>query len=105
MVGCSSDDDNKNLNSNASYPECFQVQIDSMILLLQSRNPRSNIKKYRYQNQDVYVAYINAIDDEQNFVVNQKCDTICILGGLYPPDQCEDWDNAKYLETVWIDER
>jgi hypothetical protein len=89
------------------YPECISSQIDEILKNYSPRIPRSNIKKYKYNEQYVYVVEINEVADEQNPVYNEKCELICSHGGIDGNNNktCINWDSAVFIETVWTDPR
>ena len=99
FIGC-----NKNDDDTYNYPKCFQNTINN-ILENEPRTPRSNIKKYIYLNQTVYVTYRNGIADEQFYVMTKDCDIVCEFGGLSGNNTCSDWDSAEFIETIWTDNR
>jgi hypothetical protein len=104
LIGCSKSD---NEIKKISYPECISSQISGILKNYQPRTPRSNIKKYLYKGQNVYVIQINEIADEQNPVYNEKCELICSQGGIDGNNNktCINWDSAVFVETVWTDPR
>lgn len=88
------------------YPECISTQIDVILKNYSPRTPRSNIEKYKYNGQDVYVVAINQIPDELFPVYNEKCELICSFGGINANNKtCINWDEAVFIETVWTDPR
>lgn len=98
-TSCEKDD------NEVTYPSCLQTQIDEFIQNYNVQDPRSNIKKYKYQNQFVYVFYKNNVSDEQFSVIDSDCNTICSFGSIAGNNTCENWENAELIETVWTDPR
>nr|WP_315200720.1 hypothetical protein [uncultured Flavobacterium sp.] len=88
------------------YPECISTQIDVILKNYSPRIPRSNVKKYKYNEQYVYAVEINGIPDEQKPVYNEKCELICSRGGIGITNKtCVNWESAVFIETVWTDPR
>jgi hypothetical protein len=97
---------NRSDYDETKYTNCLQSQIDN-ILIGTPRSPRSNIKKYNYDNQIVYVIEINDIADEQFNVVDKQCNVVCVFGGINGNQNstCVNFESAQYIETVWTDPR
>ncbi|HFG0566754.1 DUF6970 domain-containing protein [Flavobacterium psychrophilum] len=102
QFGCSnssSSDETKKV----SYPDCISSKIQD-ILQSPVQNPKANIKKYYYQNQ--YVYKINSFfADGKSPVYNDRCELICEDGGIDGSNTCVNWENATFIESVWIDPR
>jgi len=100
QLSCSS---NKDEVEN-SYPECLSSQINT-ILQSPAQNPRATIKKYNYQSQIVYEVNTNFADGKSSIYSN-KCELLCENGGIDGQlNDCINWNNATYIETVWTDPR
>lgn len=88
-----------------AYPECLKTTIQE-ILANPPHTPRSNIKKFIIQGEYLYAIKLNAaIVDEGTLVVNERCETVCLIGGIGGNlgDNC--LENATYVQTVWTDPR
>lgn len=105
ILGCSNSTNDEPIK--VSYPECISTQIAGILKNYQPRTPRSNIRKYLYKGEYVYVVEINEIADEQNPVYNNNCELICTHGGIDGNNNktCINWDSAVFIETVWTDPR
>ncbi|PJB12918.1 MAG: hypothetical protein CO119_04245 [Flavobacteriales bacterium CG_4_9_14_3_um_filter_40_17] len=105
LLGCSSD---SSLNSEieAIEPECLQSIIINA-LQFEPTTPRASIKKYFYQEQEVFLISVMNFPDGQSAVVSSDCEPICALGGIDgPANDCEDFDSsAEFIETIWTDPR
>jgi hypothetical protein len=99
LTSCERDD------NEVTYPSCLQTQINEFIENYGVQSPRSNIKKYKYQNKIVFVFYKNNISDEQFSVIDSDCNIICSFGSIAGNNTCEDWESAEFIETVWTDTR
>lgn len=96
---CSKDEEEK------SYPSCFETSIEN-ILNAPVKTKRPTIKKYSYQNKEVYILYINYYDHDILNVVDGNCITICEFGGTGgSTNTCGDLNNLVLVETVWKDPR
>ena len=100
LLSCSKDDEIKQ-----GYPNCIQLEIDR-ILDSSPQSPRATIELYTYQNENVYVVNRNFPDDQSN-VYNSQCQLICTIGGIdgNENDTCVDWKKAKFIKTLWTDDR
>lgn len=103
LIGCN------NPEEEANYPDCIKTQIDNFesVANYPVSTPRAHIDKYSYKGQIVYL-----INDQIGWadgaatVVNEKCESICLLGGIDGnQNDCVDWDKATFIETVWKDPR
>lgn len=84
-------------------PDCLNIYIEEM-LQFPKQDPRGTIKAYIYQNDTVFAVNSSGVD-AQTLIYNEKCELICYYGGLTGHNTCINWDNATYLDTVWIDPR
>lgn len=96
---------NKNDDVLENYPPCLQIDIDR-ILDSRPQSPRATIDLYTYQGERVYLVQTN-FPDGYSSLYNSKCESICSFGGIdgNGDGTCLDWENAKYMETVWTDTR
>lgn len=104
LLGCSSDS-TLNTEIEAIEPACLQ---DTILFALQFEptTPRANIKKYLFQGQEVFLINVMNFPDGQSAVVSGECEPICVLGGIDgPANDCEDFDSAVFIETIWTDPR
>ncbi|MEN8857941.1 MAG: hypothetical protein ABF260_07740 [Flavobacteriaceae bacterium] len=99
ISSCEKNDDEMN------YPTCLQTRIDNFIENYGVQNSPSNIKKYEYLSQTVYIFSGNNISDEQFSVIDKNCNTICSFGSIAGNNNCDNWESAEFIETVWIDNR
>ena len=88
------------------YPECLQSTIKA-IMDKPVQTPRAKIEKWMYLDQEVYVVDAQNFPDGETFVITLNCqETICALGGFDGPlNDCEDWNTAEFIETIWVDPR
>lgn len=87
-------------------PECLK----STVVAIQKKpaqEPRAKIEKWKYEGQEVYFIDAQNFPDGEIFVITLDCqETICTFGGIDGPDNdCENWENAVYIETIWLDMR
>ena len=101
FTSCNSDDFDIN-----DYPECLRPTIKS-IMDKSVQTPKAKIEKWIYNEQEVYVIDAQNFPDGETFVITLNCqETICTLGGFDGPDNdCEDWNTAEFIETIWVDPR
>ena len=100
FVSCGGDDFNIN-----DYPECLQPIIKT-IMDRPIQNPKTDIKKYLYKGQEVYQVNGQNFPDGQSHVITLNCEDICVLGGIDGElNDCEDWNTAEFIETIWTDPR
>tara|TARA_R110002049_G_C9147232_1_gene559999 strand:- start:253 stop:600 length:348 start_codon:yes stop_codon:yes gene_type:complete len=87
-------------------PECLKVTVDA-ILSKPVQTPKADIEKREYKGEEVYVVRGQNFPDGQTFIIPLDCSTtICTLGGFDGPDNdCPDWQDSKFIETVWTDPR
>lgn len=98
---CNKDDDDNMKN----VPECLRPIVE-YTLQRSIQSPKANIQKYLYNNQEVYLINVQNFPDGQSFVYDLECKSICFLGGLDGPDNdCPNWDEAEFIETIWTDPR
>lgn len=91
-----------------TYPTCLQTYINTFLENNPSqRTPRSSIKKYMFNDNIVYlVDFLPNTPDSGTSVISSSCEPICSLGGIDgTQNDCDNWESAKYLETVWTDNR
>jgi hypothetical protein len=100
FISCDNDDFDIN-----DYPECLQPII-SAIMERPVQSPKANIEKWSYNEEDVYLVNGQNFPDGQSHVITLSCEEICVLGGIDGPfNDCEDWNTAEYIETIWVDPR
>jgi hypothetical protein len=91
-----------------NYPTCLQTTIDAILKndIEYPKDSKPNIKKYSYKDQFVYLIDICPnCPDNQAAVINEKCESICRIGGIDGKNTCLNWDKAVFVETVWTDPR
>jgi|SRR5690554_2934029 len=100
LYSCSSDEEQKPL------PECLKVTVDA-ILSKPIQNPKATFEKWLYMGEEVYVIIAQNFPDGQAFVIPIDCSrTICTFGGIDGPENdCPDWQDSEFIETIWIDPR
>ena len=99
MVSCKNDDDTVN------YPECIQPIIN-VIVERGVQSPKASIEKYLYKGEEVFLVNGQNFPDGQSHLITLGCDDICVLGGIDGSDNdCPDWQDAEFIEAVWIDPR
>ena len=106
VMGCSQNNEDK----TANYPECINTNITAFLKNYPTppnTGTKASVKKYLYKEQKVYVLdFMPGFADGQASVINEKCESICTLGGIGSPlTDCIDWDKATFVEIVWIDPR
>lgn len=96
LISCTKNQEEKN------YPPCFESQIQ---ILFESpvQSTKSNIKKYSYQNNEVFVLERNIGTDEPYSVVDENCNIICEFG-VWSSNTC-DLNDLVFVEIVWEDPR
>lgn len=83
-----------------AYPECLKTKIQE-ILANPPHTQRSNIKKFTLNGEYLYSIEMNTpIADEQTGVVNERCETVCVLGGIGANLEPNCLENATFVETV-----
>lgn len=103
LIGCSNDD-NKT-QKMAIQPRCLQTIIDNASQF-EPTSPRGNIEKYLYQGNEVFLVNVMNFTDGQSEVIDTECVAVCSLGGIDGDlNDCEDFENAEFIETVWEDPR
>jgi len=87
-------------------PVCLKVTIDA-ILSKPVQSPKATIEKRLYMGDEVYVIRAQNFPDGQDFIIPLNCSsTICTLGGIDAPDNdCPDWKDSEFIETIWTDPR
>ena len=100
LIACKNDDDGMEI------PECLKVTVEA-ILDKPVQSPKAKIEKWSYEGQEVYLVAAQNFPDGETFIIDTDCqDTICTLGGLDGSDNdCPNWQNAVFIETIWIDSR
>ncbi len=105
LLGCSSD---SSLNSEieAIEPECLRDIVKS-ILEEEVSNPKRTISTYNFNGEMVFVITPSShVTEPATNVVNSNCETICLIGGIDGSDNdCENFDSAVFIETIWTDPR
>ena len=100
MLGCKSSDQNNKL------PSC----IDSKINALKSepvRNPPAEVWKWE-TNGSTYYYFNSPCCDQYNFLLNEKCETICAPDGGFTGKgdlKCPDFEENIIRTLIWKDER
>lgn len=102
-----------NENDDATYPTCIDSSIEQYYIIYPTppiTGIKASIKKYSYRGEIVYfVDFQPGFADGIQVVINENCEFICHFGGIAgtaDPKHCGiDWQNATYIETVWIDPR
>jgi len=104
LLSCNNEDD------KIQYPECVQ----SIITTYTKNNPipskeygRAHVDKYYYKEKTVYLIdlYPN-MPDNMSSVYSENCELLCGLGGIDGNlNDCINWNEAKFIETVWKDPR
>ncbi len=101
LYSCNSDDE-----KSIEYPVCVQSLIDDYVNSNQPTSPRASVEKYTYNNETVYVCHFQNFPDGQSIVINSNCDGQCVLGGIDGVENdCLNWENAEFIETIWTDNR
>ena len=99
-IGCESN----HLNNN--YPKCVQSYIDNFLENNNKQTPSASVDKYLYKGDYVYVLNFQNFPDGQSSVISSECEPLCSLGGIDgPQNDCEGFDDAKFISTVWVDNR
>lgn len=104
LISCDKDNE-----ITKKYPGCLQSYIDS-VLTKEPSNPPAKIDKYQYNEQIVYYHAVyydipqGSNDIPESIAVNDKCEELCLFGGI-AGSTCIDWGSAKFIETVWEDNR
>lgn len=99
LISCSDDDDIK-------IPDCLNSTTKA-ILGSPVQSPRASIEKWIYKGQEVYLIDAQNFPDGEIFIITIDCEeTICTLGGIDGSDNdCPNWENAEFIETIWKDPR
>tara|TARA_R110000868_G_scaffold321556_1_gene582561 strand:+ start:1864 stop:2202 length:339 start_codon:yes stop_codon:yes gene_type:complete len=98
----SCNNDNFDIND---YPECLRPIIET-IMERPVQSPKANIEKWLYNGEEVYLVNGQNFPDGQSHVITLNCEDICVLGGIDGPfNDCEDWNSAEFIETIWVDPR
>ncbi|WP_442845010.1 DUF6970 domain-containing protein [Leeuwenhoekiella sp. H156] len=87
-------------------PICLQDTV-SYVLERPVQDPRASIEKWKYKNEEVYLIAAMNFPDGESFVVTLDCKTtICSFGGFDgPQNDCENWEDATFIKTIWVDKR
>lgn len=105
FLGCSS---NSSLSTEieAIEPECLQDIVKS-ILEENVSNPKKSISAYTFNGERVFVVTPSShVSEPATNVMNANCETICLIGGIDGSDNdCENFDDAIFIETIWTDPR
>ena len=98
-VGCSDKND-------PDIPDCVQTLIDEFVENSDPQTPGASVDTYKYENETVYVLNFQNFPDGQSMLISTRCIQKCVLGGIDgPQNDCENWEEAQYLKTIWIDPR
>ncbi|WP_271407379.1 DUF6970 domain-containing protein [Tenacibaculum soleae] len=93
-------------SNNDNYPDCLQFEINN-IFDGEPTTIRANLKKYKYQENIVYVFFEGNVVEGQTRVYSTECTKICEYGGIggNQNNTCNNWESAELIETVWTDNR
>ncbi|MDZ4148699.1 MAG: hypothetical protein U1C58_10475 [Flavobacteriaceae bacterium] len=105
LLGCTSDS-SLDTQIETIEPVCLQDIVKS-ILEEDVSNPRRSISAYTFNGEKVFVITPSShVSEPATNVVNTNCETICLIGGIDGSDNdCENFDSAVFIETVWTDPR
>jgi hypothetical protein len=85
---------------------CLQSLVTDFIENSDSQTPKANIEKYSYKGDEVFVVNFQNFPDGQSTIMSLNCETICMIGGIDGDENdCLDWDDAQFIETIWVDNR
>lgn len=90
-------------STEPKYSECIQNFIAETLSGLPG-SPRAKIDKYNYEGETVYV-FQHDHADPISVVYSETCEVICDFGGVTQVNSCENWEEAEYIETIWVDNR
>jgi hypothetical protein len=79
LLSCSSESAQ---SERKQYPDCVTTEINTIMENYSPRTPKSTVKKYKYNEQFIYVVAINGIADELYPVYNENCELLCRFGGI-----------------------
>jgi tryptophan synthase alpha subunit len=79
LLSCSSESAQ---SERKQYPDCVTTEINTIMENYSPRTPKSTVKKYKYNEQFIYVVAINGIADELYPVYNENCELLCRLEEL-----------------------
>ena len=101
LTSCQNNDD-----YSKEIPECLKVTVDA-ILTKPVQTPRANIEKWLYKGNEVYAINAQNFPDGESFIITLDCkETICTIGGFDGPlNDCDEFENAEFIETIWTDPR
>ena len=98
-ISCSENDDTE-------IPDCVQTLIDEFVENSIPQTPSASVDTYKYENETVYVLNFQNFPDGQSIVISSQCIQKCVLGGIDgPQNDCPNWEDSQYLETIWTDPR
>jgi len=97
LINCNKDDENSKL------PSCVKNFIDET-LSNPAGSPRAKVYKYLYQTKIVFVLQYDH-SDPISVVYSEDCEVLCDFGGITQENNCEDWQNAEFIENIWVDVR
>ena len=105
VLGCSSES-SLDAQIETIEPMCLQ-EIVKFILEEDVSNPRRSISAYTFNGENVFVITPSShVSEPATNVLNSNCETICLIGGIDgPANDCENFESAVFIETVWTDPR
>ena len=88
------------------YLDNSSITVDA-ILTKSVQTPRANIEKWLYKGNEVYAINAQNFPDGESFIITLDCEeTICTIGGFDGPlNDCDEHENAEFIETIWTDPR
>lgn len=93
-------------NNKMHYPECIQSYIDNFLENNNKQTPHASIEKYLYKDDYVYVLNFQNFPDGQSSVISSNCEILCSLGGIDgAQNDCEGFNDAKFIGLIWVDKR
>lgn len=95
-------------NSSIDAPDCIQA----LIIDLQENDPwsdcLSSIRSYLFEGETVYGVQDSACSDGPLTILNETCDTICVLNAFASVLECGDspnfFEETEFIELIWEEE-
>lgn len=105
ILGCTSDS-SLDAQIEAIQPTCLQDIVKS-ILEEEVSNPKRSISAYTFNSEKVFVVTPSSfVSEPATMVLNSNCEIICLIGGIDgSANDCENFESAVFIETVWSDPR
>jgi hypothetical protein len=102
----SCDNSEKSDDNNNDFSKCLQTIIDG-ILEEPMSNPKRFINSYNYLGEKVFeISPKSNVSEPATNVIDVDCVTICLIGGIDGnQNDCENFENAEFIERVWTDPR